>query len=377
MVGGPARANSTGLARRGKPFLGNSRGTPAFQTNFQDFSNIVDTATGALNFKGKASINENGVNFSNGASFSVRMEDFEQLGEELGRGNYGTVNRVLYKPKKLEMAIKQIRVELDSTKFKTIITELNILQSAVAPSILMFWGAFYSESCVNICVEYMDGGDVRGLTAFKLGEQFRCNEEIITWEGLPEDVLSRILGSTVRGLKFLKDKLEVIHRDVKPTNILANTKGQIKLCDFGVSGFLERSKAQTVIGCQIYMAPERIYGGTQEGYGVASDIWSLAISALELAMGKYPYDNPADIMGYMRSLIEGRVPPMPDQYSKSAQEWVASCLHKEPQQRATYRELLDHPFLQDEETKDIDMVSWVASAMRFKEARAANKEIRS
>lgn len=58
----------------------------------------------------------------------------------------------------------------------------------------------------------------------------------------------------VKGLKFLKDELSIIHRDVKPTNVLANIKGQVKLCDFGVSGQLEKSLAKTNIGCQSYMA---------------------------------------------------------------------------------------------------------------------------
>ena len=57
-----------------------------------------------------------------------------------------------------------------------------------------------------------------------------------------------------RGLAFLKDNLGVMHRDVKPTNVLVNRKGQIKLCDFGVSGQLEKSIARTNVGCQSYMA---------------------------------------------------------------------------------------------------------------------------
>ncbi|KAF8919821.1 MAP kinase, partial [Mucidula mucida] len=314
--------------------------------------------SGALNFEGKASIDASGVNFSNGASFSVKMEDFEQLGEELGRGNYGTVMRVLYRPKKLEMAMKQIPVELESSKFKTIIMELNILHQAVAPSIIKFYGAFYTESCVHLCVEYMDAGSLDKLTAFTIG--------------LPEEVLSRILGSTIRGLKFLKDKLEVIHRDVKPTNILANSRGQIKLCDFGVSGQLQKSIANTMVGCQTYMAPERILANA-EGYGVASDVWSVGISALEIAMGKYPYENRTDIMAYMNALVRGDVPVLPDSYSPAAREWVANCLIKDPEQRAGFQVLLAHPFIQEQEAQDIDMLAWVATASKFKEGRAAAK----
>ena len=117
-------------------------------------------------------------------------------------------------------------------------------------------------------------------------------------DGVPENVLRKVTLATTRGLKSLKDEHNIIHRDVKPTNILINTAGAIKICDFGVSGNLVASIAKTNIGCQSYMAPERISSGgvAQAGanpgggtYSVQSDIWSLGLTIIECAMGRYPY----------------------------------------------------------------------------------------
>jgi serine/threonine protein kinase len=74
--------------------------------------------------------------------------------------------------------------------------------------------------------------------------------------------------------------------DIKPSNILFNSKGQVKICDFGVSGELINSIADTFVGTSTYMSPERIQGAQ---YTVKSDVWSLGISLIELALGRFPF----------------------------------------------------------------------------------------
>ncbi|KAF9469950.1 kinase-like domain-containing protein [Collybia nuda] len=330
-----------------------------FGSPFSNFSKIVDPS-GALNFNGKAVLHATGVDFSNGASFDINMEQL-QLNEELGKGNYGTVKKVLHKPTNVAMAMKEIRLELDDAKLNAIIMELDILHRAVAPEIVEFYGAFFIESCVYYCMEYMDAGSLDKLLA----------------AGVPEDVLARIAGCMVRGLKFLKDELQIIHRDVKPTNVLVNKKGEIKLCDFGVSGQLEKSLAKTNIGCQSYMAPERIKGESQNNLGtytISSDVWSLGLSMIEIGLGKYPYppETYSNVFAQLTAIVHGDPPSLPeDNYSPEARDWVAQCLVKAPDGRATYQQLLDHPFLQQDKKRKVDMVSWVERALEVRAEQLA------
>ena len=291
------------------------------ETDLDRYSEYIDTKNGSLKFAGRAVLNSEGVQFASGTTFNISLDEVDTL-DELGKGNYGTVYKVRHSRPRMRkpgqglagnkaapgspsrqgfdndeaspasakagggtgviMAMKEVRLELDDSKFAAIIMELDVLHRCVSPYIVDFYGAFFQEGAVYICMEFMDGGSIDKLYG----------------EGVPEGVLRKITLATTMGLKSLKDEHNIIHRDVKPTNILMNTKGQIKICDFGVSGNLVASIAKTNIGCQSYMAPERISSGgiAQAGanpgggtYSVQSDIWSLGLTIIECALGRYPY----------------------------------------------------------------------------------------
>lgn len=85
--------------------------------------------------------------------------------------------------------------------------------------------------------------------------------------------------------------MKVIHRDIKPSNLLINSEGEIKIADFGVSGKIENTTdfRDTWVGTAIYMSPERFSG---EKYNFDTDIWSLGLTIVECALGRYPYSDP-------------------------------------------------------------------------------------
>lgn len=308
--------------------------TPKLQGLFANYSNYVDIKSGSLNFAGKASLHSEGVNFSSGSSFHISLDELQYI-EELGRGNYGTVSKVLHKPTGVLMAMKEVRLELEETKFAQILMELEVLHKCDSPYIVDFYGAFFVEGAVYMCMEYMDGGSL----------------DKIYRNGIHDEAcLAYIAECVIRGLKQLKDQHNIIHRDVKPTNILVNTLGKVKLCDFGVSGNLVASLAKTNIGCQSYMAPERIKTKNPDDatYSVQSDVWSLGLTLLEVAAGRYPYPPETfdNIFSQLKAIVDGEPPRLDDKiFSKRAQMFVKSCLNKNAEFRPQYDMLLQSPWL--------------------------------
>lgn len=141
---------------------------------------------------------------------------------------------------------------------------------------------------------------------------------------IPENVLGKISASVVKALNFLYSTLRVIHRDVKPSNILINRRGEVKMCDFGISGYLVNSIAKTFeAGCKPYMAPERLHSPSQ-GYDILSDVWSLGLTILEIAIGRYPYPD-GTIFDHMTKIHNDPPPKLPSgKYSVDCEEFIHS-----------------------------------------------------
>ena len=156
---------------------------------------------------------------------------------------------------------------------------------------------------------------------------------------LSETEIATVLSDTLKGLEYLHLRKK-IHRDIKAGNILLNMEGHAKLADFGVAGQLTdtMAKRNTVIGTPFWMAPEVIQ---EIGYDCVADIWSLGITALEMAEGKAPYGE----IHPMRAIfmIPSKPPPsfsQPDKWSPAFIDFVSRCLVKQPDVRATASELV-------------------------------------
>lgn len=160
------------------------------------------------------------------------------------------------------------------------------------------------------------------------------------------DVLGKIAEAVIGGLTYLYVTHRIMHRDIKPSNILVNHKGEIKLCDFGVSSELVGSVADTFVGTGTYMAPERIQGAQ---YTVKSDMWSVGLTLMELAIGKFPFhsDNaddaggPQGILDLLQQIVHEPSPRLPqsDAFPDILHKIIERCLEKNPDNRPTPQEV--------------------------------------
>lgn len=288
------------------------------------------------------------------------IKEMEHI-EELGNGTCGHVVKMKHKPSGKVIAVKQMRRSGNSDEAKRIIMDIEVVLKSDCKYIVKCLGCFITESEVWICMELMD-------TCFdKLLKRLK--------QAVPEEVLGKVSVATVEALAYLKDYHNVIHRDVKPSNILLDSKGNVKLCDFGISGRLVDSMAKSrSAGCAAYMAPERIEPDPQNpDYDVRADVWSLGITLVELATGVFPYQDCKTDFEVLTKVIGTDPPSLPKDkdFSTEFRNFVACCLTKDKKQRPKYTKLKNHIFIKKYQETEVNVGDWYVRALESVGDRAA------
>ncbi|XP_056366481.1 dual specificity mitogen-activated protein kinase kinase 7 isoform X1 [Oenanthe melanoleuca] len=289
-----------------------------------------------------------------GQRYQAEINDLENLGE-IGSGTCGQVWKMRFRKTGHVIAVKQMRRSGNREENKRILMDLDVvLKSHDCPYIVQCFGTFITNTDVFIAMELM------GTCAEKLKKRIQGP--------IPERILGKMTVAIVKALLYLKEKHGVIHRDVKPSNILLDERGQVKLCDFGISGRLVDSKAKTrSAGCAAYMAPERIDppDPTKPDYDIRADVWSLGISLVELATGQFPYQNCKTDFEVLTKVLQEDPPLLPPAmgFSGDFQAFVRDCLTKDHRKRPKYNKLLEHTFIKRYETLEVDVATWFKDVM--------------
>ncbi|KAI8138852.1 kinase-like domain-containing protein [Fennellomyces sp. T-0311] len=250
-----------------------------------------------------------------------------QLGNCIGKGQFGSVYRALDLSTGETVAVKRIRLD-DAELDKEIMAKVGLLKTLSHSNVIQYLGFIRSKHHMNIVLEYAENGSLMStLKAFG---------------AFPEKLVASFCMKILNGLEYLHAN-EVVHCDLKAANILTTKTGDVKLSDFGVSLNLKikGADAGSVSGTPNWMAPEVI---ELKGASTKSDIWSLGCTLVELVTGKPPY---ADLiaMSAMFRIVEDNYPPLPGNISQDMHSFLLCCFQKNPEERPTATQLKEHTWI--------------------------------
>ena len=256
---------------------------------------------------------------------NVLIKGRYRLLEERGRGSFGEVWRARDEVTEAEVAVK-IYIALDKQGLKEFTEEFKVANGLNHPNLLH---ADYYDICENrpfIVMPY-------------------CPKSSVSLVGkMDEGMAWKFLREVSAGLAYLHGK-DIVHRDIKPDNIMQDKEGNFLISDFGIStrmrSTLRRNSTREmsqkdIAGTIGYMAPELF---TKKPESVkATDIWAMGASLYELLSGELPFMGQGGVM----QLHGAEIPELEDKYSKDLQGMLASCLAKDTWERPTAEQLSDY-----------------------------------
>ncbi|XP_053925759.1 serine/threonine-protein kinase 36 isoform X3 [Cuculus canorus] len=254
------------------------------------------------------------------------MEKYHVL-EVIGEGSFGRVYKGRRKQSAQVVALKFIpKVGRSEKELKNLQREIEIMRGLHHPNIIQMLDSFETDKEVVVVTDYAEG------------ELFQMLED----DGsLPEDQVQTIAAQLVSALYYLHSH-RILHRDMKPQNILLGKDGVVKLCDFG---FARAMSIHTMVltsikGTPLYMSPELV---EERPYDHTADLWSVGCILYELFVGTPPFYTSSIFQ--LVSLIVKNPVKWPASISPVFKSFLQGLLMKDPRQRLSWPELLSHPFI--------------------------------
>ncbi|XP_068205018.1 serine/threonine-protein kinase PAK mbt isoform X2 [Palaemon carinicauda] len=247
---------------------------------------------------------------------------------KIGEGSTGIVCIASERESGSQVAVKKMDLRKQQRR-ELLFNEVVIMRDYHHPNIVEMYDSFLVEDELWVVMEFLEGG---ALT------------DIVTHARMDEEQIATVCRQCLKALAYLHSQ-GVIHRDIKSDSILLASDGRVKLSDFGFCAQVsqELPKRKSLVGTPYWMAPEVI---SRLPYGPEVDIWSLGIMIIEMVDGEPPFFNEPPLQA-MRRIRDMPPPKLKNSHkiSPRLQGFLEKMLVRDPGQRATAFELLQHPFL--------------------------------
>ncbi|NXP20356.1 NEK4 kinase, partial [Scytalopus superciliaris] len=275
----------------------------------------------------------------------------------VGQGSYGEVSLARHRQDRKQYVIKKLNLRNASRRERRAAEqEAQLLSQLRHPNIVTYRESWQGQDGhLYIVMGFCEGGDLY----HKLKEQ--------KGRLLPEAQVVEWFVQIAMALQYLHEK-HILHRDLKTQNIFLTRTNIIKVGDLGIARVLENQSdmASTLIGTPYYMSPELF---SNKPYNHKSDVWALGCCVYEMATLKHAF-NAKDMNSLVYRIIEGKLPPMPKDYSPQLVEIIQTMLSKKPEERPSVRSILRQPYIKQQ-------ISVFLEATKAKAARNQKKTMNS